>query len=50
MFEIIGNLHLHTTASDGIYTPSEIVRRAAEKGLKYIAITDHADHTNFDLK
>jgi len=39
------DLHLHTIASDGIYTPSEIVRRAAEKGLEYIAITDH-DTTN----
>jgi len=35
------DLHLHTTASDGIYTPSEIVRRAAEKGMEYISITDH---------
>ncbi len=35
------DLHLHTTASDGIYTPSEITRRAAEKGLEYISITDH---------
>jgi len=35
------DLHLHTIASDGIYTPTEIVRRAAEKGLEYISITDH---------
>ncbi|MDQ0269734.1 PHP domain-containing protein [Cytobacillus purgationiresistens] len=35
------DLHLHTTASDGTLTPTEIVEKAASKGLKVIAITDH---------
>lgn len=35
------DLHIHTTASDGKFTPAEIVRKAAEAGLKYIAICDH---------
>ncbi len=35
------DLHVHTTASDGQYTPAEIVKKAAEKNLKAIAITDH---------
>ncbi|MGM0472072.1 MAG: PHP domain-containing protein [Bacillota bacterium] len=35
------DLHLHTTASDGSYTPEELVQRAAKKGLQTIAITDH---------
>lgn len=35
------DLHIHTTASDGLYAPAEIVRRAAEAGLAAIAITDH---------
>ena len=35
------DLHLHTTASDGIMTPSGIVRYAKTKGLQAIAITDH---------
>ncbi len=35
------DLHLHTTASDGTLTPSELVARAAERGLSAIAITDH---------
>ena len=35
------DLHLHTTASDGVMTPSQIVRYAKAKGLRAIAITDH---------
>ena len=35
------DLHIHTTASDGRYTPTEILRQAREAGLRYIAITDH---------
>ncbi len=35
------DLHLHTTASDGVLRPSEIVRYAKAKGLQAIAITDH---------
>jgi 3',5'-nucleoside bisphosphate phosphatase len=35
------DLHMHTTASDGKYTPSEIVGMAWKAGLRYIAITDH---------
>jgi predicted metal-dependent phosphoesterase TrpH len=35
------DLHLHTTASDGVMSPSEIVRYAKMKGLQAIAITDH---------
>jgi predicted metal-dependent phosphoesterase TrpH len=35
------DLHLHTTASDGVKSPSEIVRYAKSKGLRAISITDH---------
>ncbi|WP_338787378.1 PHP domain-containing protein [Metabacillus sp. FJAT-53654] len=35
------DLHLHTTASDGSFSPSEVVKMAAQKGLTTIAITDH---------
>jgi 3',5'-nucleoside bisphosphate phosphatase len=35
------DLHLHTTASDGLLAPRELVHRAAEAGLTTIAITDH---------
>jgi predicted metal-dependent phosphoesterase TrpH len=35
------DLHLHTTASDGVLSPSRIVEYAREKGLQAIALTDH---------
>lgn len=35
------DLHIHTTASDGKYTPEEVIRNAASRGLKAISITDH---------
>jgi len=38
---IKADLHLHTTASDGVYTPEQLVRRAASLGFNLIAITDH---------
>ena len=35
------DLHLHTQASDGTLTPSELVDLCAARGLKVIAISDH---------
>jgi len=35
------DLHTHTTASDGVLTPREIIDYAIEKELHGIAITDH---------
>lgn len=35
------DLHLHTNASDGLDTPTELVHKANNLGLKAIAITDH---------
>lgn len=32
---------MHTTASDGMYAPASLVRKAKDAGLKTIAITDH---------
>ena len=35
------DLHIHTTASDGRLSPADIVHKAAEQGLTFIAIADH---------
>lgn len=35
------DLHTHTTASDGQYTPAELVRLAKAHGLSVLAVTDH---------
>ncbi len=35
------DLHIHSTASDGVLSPSQIVRTALELDLATIAITDH---------
>lgn len=35
------DLHLHTTASDGSFSPAELVAEAEEKDLAVIAVTDH---------
>src|SRR5690606_17992370 len=37
-----GDLHMHTTASDGRATLEEMVHGAKERGYKYICITDHS--------
>lgn len=35
------DLHVHTTASDGTLSPTEVVKYGVEKNLSVIAITDH---------
>ena len=35
------DLHIHTTASDGTFTPEQVVSHAHQLKLKAIAITDH---------
>src|SRR5260370_16492119 len=35
------DLHTHTTASDGTYSPSSLVAEAASRGVRVLAITDH---------
>ncbi len=34
-------LHCHSTASDGIYPPDEVVTRAHAAGVRILALTDH---------
>ncbi|MEO2015986.1 MAG: DNA polymerase/3'-5' exonuclease PolX [Fuerstiella sp.] len=40
--DIKGDLHMHTTASDGAASIVEMAEAAKARGLKYIAITDHS--------
>lgn len=35
------DLHTHSTNSDGVFAPAEVVRRAAQAGLEGIALSDH---------
>lgn len=42
------DLHVHTTASDGDYSPEEIVKKSKDVGLSAIAITDHDSVESID--
>lgn len=35
------DLHVHSSASDGKYSPHDVIKLASEVGLKVIALTDH---------
>ncbi len=37
------DLHCHSTVSDGLLAPSELVAHAAKRGVKVLALTDHDD-------
>jgi len=41
MTESFVDLHCHSTASDGTFTPTEVVRLAKELNLAGLALTDH---------
>src|SRR5687767_12656061 len=36
-----GNLHTHTTKSDGLKTPSQVCEIYKKRGYDFIAVTDH---------
>ena len=40
--DIVGDLHMHTDATDGQASLDEMVAAAKARGLKYVAITDHS--------
>ncbi len=42
------DLHSHSTVSDGLFTPSELIRRAAAQGVRVLALTDHDDVAGLD--
>ena len=37
------DLHCHSTVSDGLLTPTQLVERAATRGVNMLALTDHDD-------
>ncbi|RLQ98000.1 DNA polymerase/3'-5' exonuclease PolX [Falsibacillus albus] len=41
---IKGDLHMHTTWSDGAFSLEEMIEACREKGYKYMAITDHSQY------
>ena len=41
MIELVGNMHMHTTYSDGEATHREIAEAAARAGLDWVIVTDH---------
>ncbi len=45
--DLRGDLHCHTTASDGTATIEEMARAAIEAGYEYLAITDHSQSMGF---
>ncbi|MGE6259296.1 DNA polymerase/3'-5' exonuclease PolX [Heyndrickxia sporothermodurans] len=42
--DIKGDLHMHTTWSDGAHSIEEMINACREKGYKYMAITDHSKY------
>lgn len=42
------DLHCHSSVSDGTLTPTEVVVRACERGVKVLALTDHDDMDGLD--
>lgn len=42
--DLLGDLHCHTTASDGHGGIAEMAEAAEARGLRYLAITDHCAH------
>lgn len=44
--DIRGDLHMHTTATDGKATLEEMIEAAQAKGYQYIAITDHSQRVS----
>lgn len=42
--DIKGDLHMHTTASDGAHTLEEMIEANRKLGYQYMAITDHSQY------
>lgn len=44
--DLIGDLHMHTTETDGKASLEEMVEAARGRGLRYIAVTDHSQRVS----
>ncbi|PEB51304.1 DNA polymerase/3'-5' exonuclease PolX [Bacillus pseudomycoides] len=42
--DVQGDLHMHTTWSDGAFSIEEMVQACRERGYKFMAITDHSQY------
>ncbi|WP_035664000.1 DNA polymerase/3'-5' exonuclease PolX [Halalkalibacter akibai] len=42
--DIVSDLHMHTTWSDGAHSIEDMIEAARKKGYQYIAITDHSQY------
>ena len=47
--DIRGDLHMHTTATDGKASIEEMVAAARDRGLSYIAVTDHSKRVSMAM-
>jgi hypothetical protein len=41
LIERVGNLHMHTTLSDGVLDHAQVARAAEQAGLDFVVVTDH---------
>ena len=46
--QFVADLHNHTVASDGEYTPTELIMKARELGLQAVGVSDHDTLTGLD--
>lgn len=44
------DLHVHSTYSDGLYSPDEVCKRAKAKGVQLLSITDHDTLEGLEVK
>lgn len=42
------DMHMHSTVSDGTFTPAEILRQVKEAGIEVFSLTDHDDVKGYD--
>lgn len=43
------DFHIHTNASDGAFTPQDVIKEAKTQGVKYLAVTDHDSVSNVKI-